>query len=187
MKQKANDAMTTARIPSCRVHGLGGIRLRQRASPQMAARLVRSANRGERRIPNESKHPQHSAILTEVIDTIERRMTIPLAVVVPFLGLGLIYTGHFSLWKSEWLVISIVLYIVAFSFAIFVQNRNSAALVRALRDIPPGPPPPGATGPPPQIAALVNKTRIGGIFLTVLVVAIAILMVWRPGNCQGPC
>ena len=133
------------------------------------------------------KHPQHSAILTEVIDTIERRMTIPLAVVVPFLGLGLIYTGHFSLWKSEWLVISIVLYIVAFSFAIFVQNRNSAALVRTLRDIPPGPPPPGATGPPPQIAALVNKTRIGGIFLTVLVVAIAILMVWRPGNCQGPC
>ena len=133
------------------------------------------------------KHPQYSAILTEVIDTIERRMTIPLAVVVPFLGLGLIYTGHFSLWKSEWLVISIVLYIVAFSFAIFVQNRNSAALVRALRDIPPGPPPPGATGPPPQIAALVNKTRIGGIFLTVLVVAIAILMVWRPGNCQGPC
>jgi hypothetical protein len=130
---------------------------------------------------------QHSAILSEVIDTIERRMTIPLAVVVPFLGLGLIYTGHFQLWKSEWLVISIVLYIIAFSFAIFVQNRNSAALVRALRDVPPGPPPPGATGPPPHIAALVNKTRLGGIFLTVLVVTITVLMVWRPGNCQGPC
>jgi uncharacterized membrane protein len=135
------------------------------------------------------KHPQHSAILTEVIDTIERRMTIPLAVLVPLLGVGLIYTapGHIDLWKSEWLIISIVLYIMAFGFAVFVQTKNSAALVRSLRDIPPGPPPEGATGPPPHIAALVNKTRIGGMFLTTLVVVILILMVWRPGNCQGIC
>ena len=133
------------------------------------------------------KNPQYSAILTEVIDTIERRMTIPLAVAVPFLGLGLIYTGHFDLWKSEWLIISILLFMLAFFFAVFVQTKNSAALVRSLRDMPPGPPPEGATGPPPHIAALVNKTRIGGMFLTTLVVIILILMVWRPGNCQGIC
>jgi uncharacterized membrane protein len=133
------------------------------------------------------KHPQYSAILTEVIDTIERRMTIPLAVIVPLVGVGLIYTGHFDLWKSEWLIISIVLYMLTFFFAVFVQTKNSAALVRSLRDIPPGPPPEGATGPPPHIASLVNKTRVGGMFLTTLVVVILVLMVWRPGNCQGIC
>jgi uncharacterized membrane protein len=135
------------------------------------------------------KHPQYAAILTEVIDMIERRMTIPLAVIVPLLGVGLIYTapGNIDLWKSEWLIISIVLYMVAFFFAVFVQTQSSAALVRSLQEMPPGPPPEGATGPPPHIAALVRKTQMGGTFLTVLVVVILILMVWRPGNCQGIC
>ena len=84
------------------------------------------------------KQPQYSAILTEVIDVIERRMTIPLAIAVPFFGLGLVYTGHFDLWKSEWLIISILLYTLTFFFAVFVQTKNSAALVRSLRDMPPG-------------------------------------------------
>jgi hypothetical protein len=53
--------------------------------------------------------------------------------------------------------------------------------------MPLGPPPPGGTGPPPEIAALTKKLQMGGMFLTLMVTIIALLMVWRPGSCQGIC
>jgi hypothetical protein len=132
------------------------------------------------------RDPAHGGFAAEVIDTIERRMTIPIAVVVPLLGTALIFTGHFDLWKSEWLWISTVLFTIAFFFALLVQNRNSATLVRILKSMPPGPPPPG-TEPPAEVAALGKRLMMGGIFLSIMVLTITVLMVWRPGNCQGIC
>jgi hypothetical protein len=129
------------------------------------------------------KKPQHAAFAVEVMDTIQRRMTIPVAVAVPILGTLLIYTGHFDLWKSEWLLIAIGLYIVLFGFAVFVQNPNSARMLQLLS----APPPPGTAGPPPEVAALGKKLQMGGAFLGVLILSILVLMVWRPGSCQGAC
>jgi uncharacterized membrane protein len=114
-------------------------------------------------------------------------MTLPIGVAVPLLGTALIYTGHFDLWKSEWLVIAIVLYTIAYLFALLVQSKNGAALIKAIAALPPGPPPPGVTGPPPEIAAITKKLQMGGMFLTLMVTIIALLMVWRPGSCQGVC
>jgi hypothetical protein len=51
-------------------------------------------------------------------------------------------------------------------------------LMKVLESMPPGPPPEGATGPPPEVAALVKKLKGGGIFLTILFVAIFTLMVF---------
>ena len=132
------------------------------------------------------KQPEHVAFAAEVTDFLEGRVTIPLAVIVPFLGLALIFTGHFNLWKSEWLIIAIILYIITFAFGVGVQNRNSAAMVRLLKSMPPGPPPPGAPAPP-EVVALGKKLQFGGMFLAVMIVAILVLMVWRPGSCQGVC
>jgi uncharacterized membrane protein len=133
------------------------------------------------------RHPEHSAAIAHVSHEIERKLVLPVSATIPFLGLALIYTGHFDLWKSEWLIISIVLFVVAFFFAALVQGRNSTRLLEEIAKLPPGPPPPGSTGPPPQIAALTGKLQAGGMFLTVLLIAILVLMVWRPGNCQGVC
>jgi hypothetical protein len=96
------------------------------------------------------KHPKAALYMAEVTDVIERRLILPLAVVVPLAGTGLIYTAHVDLWHSEWMLISIVLYAAAFCFALFVQLRNGTRMVKLLKPLPPGPPPEGATGPPPD-------------------------------------
>lgn len=129
------------------------------------------------------KQVQHAAFATQVMDAIQRRMTIPLAVVVPFLGVALIYTANYNLWKSEWLIIAIVLYATLFFFALFVQNPNSAKMLRLLNE----PPATGAAGPPPGVAELGRKLQLGGSFLGLLIVAILVMMVWKPGSCQGAC
>jgi Predicted integral membrane protein (DUF2269) len=128
------------------------------------------------------KHPQFALASAEISDLIEKRMTIPIAVIVPFLGLALIYSAHIDLWRSTWLLIAIPLYIVLFFFGTFVEGRNSNRMVQLLRSMPPGPPPEGAA-PPPELVALGRKLQLGGMFLGLLILAILVLMVWQPGNC----
>jgi hypothetical protein len=125
-------------------------------------------------------NPEHGAFGVKVILAITRRMVEPVAVVVPLLGVGLIYTGHIDLWRSEWLVISIVLYAIAFFFANLVQNRNVAKFLTMLQAMPPGPPPEGAA-PPAELTSMVRRINLGGAFLAVAVVVITLLMIWRPG------
>jgi hypothetical protein len=127
------------------------------------------------------KQPQHAAFGTEVMETIEKRLTIPLAVLVPLFGTALIYTGHVDLWKSEWLLIAIVLYATAFFFALLVQTPNTTKMLHALRSVS-GPPPGGSpAGPPPQIVAMGKKLQMGGILLALLIISVLVLMVWKPG------
>ena len=66
--------------------------------------------------------------------------------VLNLFGTALIYTGHIDLRHSEWLGISIILFAIAFFFALFVQLPNSGKMVDAIAAMPPGPPPDG--GPP---------------------------------------
>jgi hypothetical protein len=127
------------------------------------------------------RDPAHAVAYSKVMHFIEERIVIPLAIVVPLFGTALIFAGHFDLWKSEWLVISIVLYIAAFTFAVTMQFQNSKKMVDLLAAMPPGPPPPGAA-PPAEIQALGKKLQFGGMYLTISVVVIVILMVWRPGS-----
>ena len=131
------------------------------------------------------KNPQHASFGAELIHMVEEKLTLPLAVIVPLLGVALIYEGHFDLWKSEWLVISIILYAATFFFAVFVQLPNSSKMLRMLEAMPPGPPPEGP--PPPEIAAMGKRLQLGGMLLALSVVVLTVLMVWQPGNCQGVC
>jgi uncharacterized membrane protein len=127
------------------------------------------------------KDPAHAIAYSKVMHFIERRMTIPLAVLVPLFGTGLIYTAHIDLRHSWWLGVSIVLYMGAFFFAVFVQLKNSTRMVDLLAAMPPGPPPEGAA-PPPELVSLGKKLQLGGMYLTVSVLVIMVLMIWRPGN-----
>lgn len=139
------------------------------------------------------RDPRNARVVTEIMHGIEGRIVIPAAVVMPFLGLALIYLGHLDLWKSEWLLIAIVLYVVTFFFALLVQLRNAGRMVDLLARAPARPdaaqgaPVAGAAGPPPEVAAMGRRLQLGGMFLTLMLLAIIVLMVWRPGNCVGAC
>jgi hypothetical protein len=128
------------------------------------------------------KHPQFALATIDIGVLIQRRLVVPLAVIVPFLGLALIYTGHYDLWGSTWLLVAISLYIVMFFFAVLVQDRNSVRALQILKSMPPGSPPEGGA-PPAELAALGRRLQMGGIFLTLMLLAIILLMVWRPGSC----
>jgi uncharacterized membrane protein len=145
-----------------------------------------------------AKEPQHAHVVVEIAHAIETKIVLPGGFVMPFLGMALILQGHFSLGGNPWLVEGIILYTIAYLFSVTVQLRNSNKMLKLLESMP-APPPPGAPGaeggaapagpqgPPPAIAAQAKKLRLGGMLLTVLVVAIIVLMVWRPGCGPGFC
>jgi uncharacterized membrane protein len=126
------------------------------------------------------KEPQHGAFAAELIHTLSARVVIPVALVVGVFGIGLIFTAHVDLIHSEWLIIALVLYVAAILFSLFVQLPRGGRLSEMLKAMPPGPPPPGQ-GPPAQIIAEAKKLQFGGMYLTLSVAAIVVLMVWKPG------
>jgi hypothetical protein len=126
------------------------------------------------------KDPAHALAYSKVIHFIEKRMTLPLAAGVPLVGTGMIYTRHVDLRHSEWLGISIILYMAAFFFALVVQLKNTTRMVDLLASMPPGPPPTGAT-PPAELQTLGARLRLGGIYLQLSFLVILVLMVWKPG------
>jgi len=128
------------------------------------------------------KHPENARFFVEGTEIIEKRLILPLGVVVALAGVGLIYTLHIPLWSTPWLIVALVLYASAYGYAVFVQLPTGSKLVRLLEGMPPGPPPPGTTGPPPEVQRLADKLKFGGMYLSGSVIVIAILMMWQPGK-----
>lgn len=130
------------------------------------------------------KSPQNGPFAAVLSEFIERRLVLPGAVVQGITGVALIIIAGRDLTSSanRWLVGGIILYLIAISFAAFVQARNAEKMVHLTSGgPPPGPPPAGApAGPPPEIVATGQKLQRGGMFLTVLIVLIVILMVTKP-------
>lgn len=123
------------------------------------------------------KHPEHSAFATRVILSIDRRMTIPLAIAVPIFGAALILTANFDLFKSEWLLIAITLYAITFFYDLLIQMPATARMLRAQEG--------GQSGV--DLQAMGKKLQMGGTFMGIMFVTILVLMVWKPGSCQGVC
>ena len=129
------------------------------------------------------KSPQNFPFAAALNEYITRRIVIPGAIFQGITGVILIFIIGADLTSSayRWLVAGIILYLIAISFSIFVQVKNAERMVHALASMPPGPPPAGAPGgPPPEVAELGKKLQQGGMFLTVLIVLIVILMVTKP-------
>jgi Predicted integral membrane protein (DUF2269) len=127
------------------------------------------------------QQPQHAAFATEVVHTIETRLGTPLAIVVPVLGVVLIFAGDHDLFASEWLLISIGLYLFAFFFAVFFMTPRIRKMLELLRSAPAQGPdgPPGP--PPPRVETMGRQLQMGGTVLGILIVTILVLMVWKPG------
>jgi uncharacterized membrane protein len=124
------------------------------------------------------KDPAHANFAFRVTELISKRWLIPLAILQGITGIILILTADWDLFANEWLYIGIALYLIAFSFSLLVQARTEHRLIQLTSQ----PPPPGATGePPPEVAALGRRLRLGGMFLAANLIAIVVLMVYKPG------
>jgi hypothetical protein len=107
---------------------------------------------------------------------------------VPVWGILLVILSD-GVWKfsQAWVGIAIVLFIAVMGFATGVQLKNQKRMSALANDMAmAGGPPPGAAtgGPPPQVAemeALEKKLGMGGAFLSVMVVVMIYLMVFKPG------
>jgi uncharacterized membrane protein len=129
------------------------------------------------------KSPQNGPFAAVLSEYIERRIVIPGAIVQGITGVVLIFLIGADLTSSayRWLVGGIILYLITIGFAIFVQAKNVEKMVELTRNMPPGPPPAGApAGPPPEIVETGKKLKQGGMFMSVLLVLIVILMVAKP-------
>jgi uncharacterized membrane protein len=112
-----------------------------------------------------------------LVEFIENKWVTPLALTVqPASGAWLILQSKnlYNPFQSHgrWLLGAIILYIVAIGFAIFVQGANGKKSHHMAVA--------GQFGP--EFGALMKKVAMGGQFLTVLLIAIIILMVVKPGS-----
>lgn len=133
------------------------------------------------------REPMHGNFALRVTHAIESKMTVPASILMPFLGLILIYLNDWDLWASEWLIIAIVVYCGAFFFANFVQNRWLLRMIELTGGHPSheghAAPVSGAQGPPPpEFFATANKVKFGGMYLTLSLLVLVLLMVWKPGG-----
>jgi hypothetical protein len=133
------------------------------------------------------KEPMHANFATRVADRLAHVQLTPLALLQGITGLGLIYFGNIDLFKSTWLLIAIVLYVIALGYAGAVQSKAVAKVIELSGGtptpgaVPSGPPAggPPAGGPPPELLAAIKKVQQGGLFLVVLIVLIVFLMVTK--------
>ena len=122
------------------------------------------------------KEPQHANFATRVTATIGDRLVKPLAILQGITGVLLIWISGRDLFAAQWLILSIVLYLTALYFSLFIQGRWVSRII----DMTNAPPPPGASGPPPALVELITNVRRGGMFTGVLIVVIVFLMVVKP-------
>ena len=126
--------------------------------------------------PMAGKEPQHANFAARVSEQITKTRVVPLAIFQGITGLVLIYLTGLNPFSQTWLGLGIVLYLIAITYALFVQRPVGARIV----ELTASPPPPGASGPPPELMAAVKRAQQGGMFLAVMIVAIVILMVTKP-------
>jgi hypothetical protein len=122
--------------------------------------------------------PQHANFATRVGHTLANRLVYPIGITLPITGALMILVRGIDLSSRAywWLGLAIVLYIITYGYAFFVQNK----IVQQVIAITSAPPPPGASGPPPELPPLVRRIQQGSKAMTVLLVTIILLMVVKP-------
>jgi hypothetical protein len=125
------------------------------------------------------KEPQHANFATRITHTVSDRLTIPVALTMPVTGALMILAAGIDLTspRYRWLDAGIVLYLVVLAYAVVVQRRA----VERVIDMTSAPPPPGATGPSPDLMAAIKRVQRGGMGLGLGIVVIIFLMVVKPG------
>jgi uncharacterized membrane protein len=122
------------------------------------------------------KEPQHANFAARVNGRIFQVRVLPLGIFQGVTGLVLILLTGMNPFSQLWLGLGIVLYLIAISYALLVQAPTG----RRIAELTATPRPPGASGPPPQLYAVVKRSRQGSMALQLLLVVIVILMATKP-------
>jgi uncharacterized membrane protein len=121
------------------------------------------------------KEPQHANFATRVTETIVEQRVLPLAIFQGITGVALILVTGIKV-ATPWLLIGIVLYLIVLGYNVFIGTPT----VKKVIELTSVPPPPGASGPAPELLAAIRKVQRGGMFSGLMVVIIVILMVAKP-------
>ena len=122
-----------------------------------------------------AREPQHGNWYLRASKRVSDVILIPVAISMAITGTLLVMsTGGMSRFSELWLALAIGLYVVALLIVFLLQRPTIAKLI-ALTSAPPGP-----GGPPPEVPALLSRTRLYGVILLALVIAIVALMVSKP-------
>ena len=122
------------------------------------------------------KEPQHANFMARANHVVSDRLVLPVVLSMPVTGLLIVWAAGIPLLDTRWLLVAIVIYIGAVLYSVFVQRPATLKLV----ELTSSPPPPGATGPSPELMATLAKIRRGGMILGLAVVLIVFLMVVKP-------
>lgn len=104
------------------------------------------------------------------------RWTHPLAALVLLSGFGLVWTMHYDVLATPWLLVSVVLFLASFFYATFVQNRDTLRSVELIMIGMPNLTEDERT----EAARLRKRIRWGGLFMRIVVVIVLFLMVMKP-------
>jgi uncharacterized membrane protein len=150
-----------------------------------------------------AQEPQHGLFALRLTDRVERRITIPAALTMPISGGLLVWSEGLDLASAHWLILAIILYLVAMTYALGVQIRVVDRMIEIAGQMAAGGPVlaagPGAelarpeasasatshaaskyASPGAEMAALGARARNGGMFLTLIVIVIVSLMAGKP-------
>lgn len=93
-----------------------------------------------------------------------------------------LFSNEVFTFGQTWVWVAMLLYIAAMGISHGVMRPGTKQVLALLNEMEQGPPPAG--GPPPQVAQLEatgKKLAAGGMALNLIVVAILIMMIWKPG------
>jgi hypothetical protein len=125
-----------------------------------------------------AQEPQHANFGMRVSHAVSARLVYPVGITLLITGLAIMAIRQINPLEREfwWLAIGIVLYVIAYGYSFFVQRK----LVERAIALSSGPPPAGASGPPPELPALGKRIGMGGMVLGILLIVIVFLMVMKP-------
>jgi uncharacterized membrane protein len=144
-----------------------------------------------------AREPQNGLFVLRLTERIQRSIMIPAALTMPISGGLLVWSEGIELSSAHWLVLAIVLYLVAMTYAIVVQLRAVGRMIElgsqlaAMRPSMSGGPGAAladpvamlaekAESPAAEMVRLGARVRNGGIFLALMVVVIVSLMAGKP-------
>lgn len=132
-----------------------------------------------------AREPEHRAFTLRLNLAISEKVTLPLAISMGITGVLMIIVGNIAI--ALWLVLAILLYLGLVSYSILIQLPLSRQILaemgraRGQMATAPGSRLGGAPpGPPPEVAAMVRRSRLGGMAMGIVTLVIVALMVAKP-------
>lgn len=126
--------------------------------------------------PTAKKNPGPGGLaIMEGMLAITNRLVLPVAIVIqPLTGVLLIFEAGYSstFWSQDWLVGSIVLYAVAFYVSVLVQRPSLDSMIAFAKE---------GQAQSESFQSLAKRTATMGPILALLLVAIIIMMMLKPG------